>query len=222
MLMLRHRVNGPERDQHLSGRVDMPKGIRGRSQCSYKGCEELSRTRGWCPMHYARWRKTGDPSIVRRRHERSAEDRFFAFVTASTVTSCWLWGGYRDAFGYGMFSFEGRAVRAHIWAYKHWVGDVPDGLELDHFACDNPSCVNPTHLRPTTPRENSLRSNSLAAWFLARTHCNHGHEFTPENTRYRKGGGRICRTCASEYLRKRYRERLAAGWKRVGNEWIKP
>lgn len=32
-----------------------------------------------------------------------------------------------------------------------------------------------------------------------RTHCNHGHEFTPENTRWRSDrSGRICKTCKRE------------------------
>lgn len=29
----------------------------------------------------------------------------------------------------------------------------------------------------------------------SRTHCSHGHEFAPENTRVNKSGARICRTC---------------------------
>ena len=29
-----------------------------------------------------------------------------------------------------------------------------------------------------------------------RTHCAHGHEFLPQNTKVRKNGSRICLTCA--------------------------
>lgn len=37
-----------------------------------------------------------------------------------------------------------------------------------------------------------------------RTHCNHGHEFTPENTGTRSDGkGRVCRQCKTEASRKR-------------------
>lgn len=35
----------------------------------------------------------------------------------------------------------------------------------------------------------------------ARTHCKHGHEYTPINTRYRKTGTRICLTCQIEATR---------------------
>ena len=34
------------------------------------------------------------------------------------------------------------------------------------------------------------------------THCKRGHEFTPGNTILRKEGGRKCRTCATERVRK--------------------
>lgn len=30
---------------------------------------------------------------------------------------------------------------------------------------------------------------------FAKTHCIHGHEFTPENTQIRSGGGRKCKAC---------------------------
>ena len=39
--------------------------------------------------------------------------------------------------------------------------------------------------------------------------CPRGHEYTPENTYYRKRGGRTCRTCHAEYEKTR-RARLAA------------
>ena len=29
--------------------------------CSVEGCEKPSKTRGWCGMHYKRWKKHGDP-----------------------------------------------------------------------------------------------------------------------------------------------------------------
>lgn len=32
--------------------------------CSVEGCEKRSKTRAMCSMHYARWRKTGDPGPV--------------------------------------------------------------------------------------------------------------------------------------------------------------
>jgi hypothetical protein len=50
-----------------------------------------------------------------------------------------------------------------------------------------------------------LRGSGFAAANAAKTHCPHGHEYTPENTYVNPNpdGGRICRTC------KRQRDRLA-------------
>jgi hypothetical protein len=35
--------------------------------CSVDGCEKATRARTWCPMHYERWKKYGDPHMVRKR-----------------------------------------------------------------------------------------------------------------------------------------------------------
>lgn len=32
-----------------------------RGWCAVPGCTRLRRSRGWCPMHYMRWLRTGDP-----------------------------------------------------------------------------------------------------------------------------------------------------------------
>lgn len=35
--------------------------------CSVDGCEHPARSRGWCKKHYAQWRRTGDPTAVRKK-----------------------------------------------------------------------------------------------------------------------------------------------------------
>lgn len=35
-----------------------------KSTCSVEGCDKDAVARGWCPTHWARWRKHGDPHTV--------------------------------------------------------------------------------------------------------------------------------------------------------------
>lgn len=66
---------------------------------------------------------------------------------------CWLWTAFKHK-GYGRFRIGERAHRAHRLAYEHFIGPIPEGLELLH-ACDVESCVNPAHLSPGTAKDNS-------------------------------------------------------------------
>lgn len=124
---------------------------------------------------------------------------------------CWQWAAAKLKTGYGAFSFHGKSCRAHRVVYELFVEPLPPfPMVLDHL-CRNRLCVNPDHLEVVTHGENTRRGNVGAvnrARQLALTHCVHGHEFTPENTR-QVDTHRFCRTCDREKA-KRYRDRLAA------------
>lgn len=126
------------------------------------------------------------------------EERFFARVEPSP-NGCLLWTGEVSRKGYGRFILDESRTRvlAHRWAYERERGPIPEGLQLDHL-CRNPPCVNPDHVEPVSVRENVLRGVGLTANHARKTHCIHGHEFTPENTYSAPNHGRpsrACRTC---------------------------
>lgn len=104
---------------------------------------------------------------------------------------------------------DGKQRYAHRLAYEWAVGPIPPGAQIDHL-CREPRCINPDHLEAVTQRENIVRGESPSAVNARKTHCLHGHEFTPENT-YRRpdDGNRQCRACANERNRQR-----ASGWAR--------
>jgi len=111
---------------------------------------------------------------------------------------CWTWIGHRDRDGYGILSLrtsrtERRYIRAHRLAYELYVGPLKPGLVIDHL-CRNTSCVNPQHLDQVSIAQNVLRGNGVTAVNARKTHCQHGHEYTPENTIFIQSG-RNCRAC---------------------------
>jgi hypothetical protein len=129
------------------------------------------------------------------------EQRFFAnllfvdkwFDDGTLRTRCMEWTASRHPDGYGQFWDGTRLMSSHRWIWQRWVGPIPEGMQVDH-RCENTACQNVRHMKVTTPWENNRRGNSAAALAARKTHCVHGHEFTPENTRIRSGQRR-CLMC---------------------------
>jgi hypothetical protein len=137
-------------------------------------------------------------------------DRFTAKYEVD-AGGCWLWTASRDWGGYARLGVNGKASKAHRWAYEHFVGPIPPGLELDHL-CRVRHCVNPAHLEPVTRRENVRRGiGQLHKLNAVKTHCKHGHPFDEQNTityTYKGRTHRGCRTCRP-IVEARYRKRHA-------------
>lgn len=125
-------------------------------------------------------------------------------LEASTIpvpwSGCWIWMRGLDTNGYGRFhasDAEGHQPTqrsAHRESYKHFIGPIPDDLQLDHL-CRVRCCVNPAHLEPVTGAENFTRGNGTLHQRL-KTHCPKGHPYEPWNLRADvRRGKRACLTC---------------------------
>ena len=107
---------------------------------------------------------------------------------------CWIWTAGKNLMGYGNFRYQGKTHNTHKLAYEFTKGPVSDGFHLHHL-CENKACVNPDHLIAMSPQDHGALRRM--------THCQRGHELTPENTIVRVT--RKCRACERE-RQKTYRK----------------
>lgn len=139
----------------------------------------------------------------------SVEERFWGRV--DKTDTCWLWKTPHTN-GYGYISVDSKKQLAHRLAYQWFVGEIPDGLEIDHL-CRRRSCVNPTHLEAVTSQENTLRGK-VSALRGKRTHCSKGHPLADHGReRLKRGRDRpytYCVLCTKEASKRNYQSRKEA------------
>lgn len=112
------------------------------------------------------------------------------------LTRCWISNRAMHDNGYTKIGYMGATWLTHRFAYTVFVGEIPDGLQLDHL-CKVRVCCNPDHLEPVTCRENLLRGDTITASQVAQTHCKQGHPLSGDNVYVRpdRPHSRGCRTC---------------------------
>ncbi|MBY6005380.1 HNH endonuclease [Salipiger bermudensis] len=121
--------------------------------CKIEGCNKPKFGRGWCSKHYAKWRKYGDPTVVRQNqaHGLCEFERFWMNVSVSE--GCWEWTAGKDPNGYGRFAIKETPNLAHRVSWRLAHGEDPGPKHVLH-SCDNPGCVRPSHLRLGTHDDN--------------------------------------------------------------------
>jgi hypothetical protein len=134
--------------------------------------------------------------------------RMFEKIHIDLITGCWNWTGSKDQHGYGHAGYKGRVELSHRLMYACLISPIPRGRAkgipvLDHVVCDNTSCCNPDHVQLVMNEVNIARSEAASTINRRKTHCIHGHEFSPTDTNGRR---RICHTCA-RHRRAKYRAR---------------
>ena len=141
----------------------------------------------------------------------SIQERILRNISFEPFSGCWLWLGTCDRGGYARIEVRDpstksgyRALSAHRACYEAFVGEIPDGLDIDH-KCRVRCCVNPAHLEPVTTRENVLRgiragagvaigSGVAANRRLANNRCPQGHEYDRQYSNGKKRF-RYCAEC---------------------------
>lgn len=125
---------------------------------------------------------------------------------ANASGECWIWNG-AGGDEYGRFRLRDSWHQAHRIAYLDFGMKFSPDQHADHL-CRNVRCVRPSHIEAVTRTEN-VRRGVLGH----KTHCPHGHEYTPDNTRIEQRKGRevrICKACRKAYASKVYQRRKQA------------
>lgn len=139
---------------------------------------------------------------------------------------CYLWEGPTDESGYGLTHYNGKTKRVHRLFYELYLGEIPEGMVLDHTChdpkkchlgvdCPHRRCVNLVHLALVTRAENSARQywnahngqKACAEAQRIKTQCPKGHPYTGNNLMVRPNGHRRCRECEQTWARERMRRR---------------
>lgn len=145
--------------------------------CVVDGCSKRRHAHSMCRAHLGRLQRWGDASLGLVL--TPAIERLLRRVVIDPETGCWVWHGALQPNGYGTIGRGGKTAGnslTHQVTYRHFVGPVPDGLDLDHL-CRNRACCNPDHLEPVTRSEN-IRRGLQGVLRPPRTHCRNGHATT--------------------------------------------
>lgn len=125
---------------------------------------------------------TRRPAPILERLDRRSEQ----------IGECFVWRGATDSHGYGSILADGRTRSTHVAAYEALVGEIPEGLVLDHLVCSEILCWNPWHLDPVPMAVNTQRSN--AKRWSKYGHCKRNHPWKGGNIMI-VSGKRRCRAC---------------------------
>jgi hypothetical protein len=108
-------------------------------------------------------------------------------------SGCWLWLGATDGKGYALIKINNTLYRAHRVSYALYVGNLVDGLVIDH-KCRVRCCLNPYHLEQVTNLENIARGIAGENMRI-KDFCPRGHPYVGSNLTVDNRGARVCREC---------------------------
>lgn len=141
-----------------------------------------------------------------------SKDKFLSRV--ERTSTCWLWNGSINFYGYGTIFLSGKSVGAHRVAYELFRGSIPPNMQIDHL-CYVKNCVFPDHLEVVTISENSRR---MQAHYGRPKVCRKGHPFDEINTCIRTNGRRFCKICRNVQARRYQKMERNILYKK---EWLK-
>ena len=112
--------------------------------------------RGWCSIHYKRWKRYGDPLMQKRIANGVAQRYFEEIVLAYDGDECLTWP-YAKSAGYGHIRIEGQLHLVSRLVCERTHGPAPTPLHEAAHSCGRGhfACVAKRHLSWKTPEGNA-------------------------------------------------------------------
>lgn len=125
--------------------------------CTIEGCDKPARKRGWCNMHYEKWRRHGDPLGGRSIAPRGSVAAWLYEHSGHTGDDCLTWPFSRNRHGYGRVHTGTKNTTASRVMCEIAHGAPPSPAHQAAHSCGmgHMGCVNPKHLRWAMPDENA-------------------------------------------------------------------
>lgn len=121
-------------------------------KCSARNCNKPAHCKGYCTIHYSRWRRHGDPE---GGIERGIGRRLALEALCSDTDECIPWPLAKNHKGYGSIVVDGKKFVAHRWIAIQVHGPAPTDKPEAAHSCGNSWCTNPRHIRWASAKENS-------------------------------------------------------------------
>lgn len=125
--------------------------------CSIPDCGKPEDKRGWCSMHYQRWRKHGDPLAGKARTSWGETERFLRDVVLTYEgDECLIWPYIKGRDGYGKIMRGKQQARVHRLVCEEVNGPPPTPAHVAAHSCGKGhlACVAKRHLSWKTIQEN--------------------------------------------------------------------
>lgn len=158
--------------------------------CSIENCGKQARIRGWCPAHYRRWQRHGNPRLGNAAHGEPKK-WLHDHIGHPDKVGCLIWPYSRTKGGYPTTRIrDGKVHVASRLMCQLAHGNPPEDWYEAAHNCGKRDCVNPNHLRWATPTEN--RQDKIGHGTIARGSKNALAKLTEDQVRHiRSMTGRI-------------------------------
>lgn len=117
--------------------------------CAIDGCCKPVLARGWCNMHYRRWKANGNPVVLKTQRKGAAKEWLESVASKFSGNECLTFPFRRRLDGYADFQLNGKKVLAHrfVCAIAHGTPPTPEHEASHSCGLGHEGCVNPRHLR---------------------------------------------------------------------------